>query len=64
MTPHSLGFADAGCHLIAIPFRSLKLVDSSRDIMLPGVSRAALEKTTAGFPRQPVNPPLGTLKPY
>jgi hypothetical protein len=31
-------------HLIAIPFRSLKLDDSSRDIMLPGVSRAALEK--------------------
>ena len=37
-------FTGVGGHLIAIPFRSLKLDDPSGDIMLPGVSRAALEK--------------------
>jgi len=31
-------------HLIAIPFRSLKLDDPSGYIVLPGASRAALEK--------------------
>lgn len=30
--------------LVAIPFRSLKLDDPSRNIVLPGASRAALEK--------------------
>ena len=37
-------FTGIGGHLIAIPFRSLKLDDPSGDIVLPGVSRAALEK--------------------
>jgi hypothetical protein len=37
-------FAGIGGHLIAIPFRSLKLDDPSGDIVLPGASRAALEK--------------------
>src|ERR1700730_7875679 len=37
-------FTGVGGHLIAIPFRSLKLDDPSGNIMLPGVSRAALEK--------------------
>jgi hypothetical protein len=37
-------FTGVGGHLIAIPFRSLKLDDPSGDIALPGVSRAALEK--------------------
>ena len=37
-------FPGIGGHLIAIPFRSLKLDDPSGDIVLPGVSRAALEK--------------------
>jgi hypothetical protein len=37
-------FTGVGGHLIAIPFRSLKLDDPSGDIVLPGVSRAALEK--------------------
>jgi hypothetical protein len=31
-------------HLIAIPFRSLKLDDPSGYVVLPGASRAALEK--------------------
>jgi sporulation protein YlmC with PRC-barrel domain len=31
-------------HLIAVPFRSLKLDDSSGSIVLPGASRAALLK--------------------
>ena len=37
-------FTGFGGHLIAIPFRSLKLDDPGGDIVLPGVSRAALEK--------------------
>jgi hypothetical protein len=37
-------FTGIGGHLIAIPFRSLKLDDPSGEIVLPGVSRAALEK--------------------
>jgi hypothetical protein len=37
-------FTGVGGHLIAIPFRSLKLDDPSGDIVLPEVSRAALEK--------------------
>src|SRR6202158_4447710 len=37
-------FTGVGGHLIAIPFRSLKLDDPSGDIVLPGVSRAALER--------------------
>src|ERR1700676_1259660 len=37
-------FTGIGGHVIAIPFRSLKLDDPSGDIVLPGVSRAALEK--------------------
>src|ERR1700686_872165 len=37
-------FTGVGGHLIAIPFRSLKLDDPSGDIVLPGVSRTALEK--------------------
>jgi hypothetical protein len=37
-------FTGVGDHLIAIPFRSLKLDDPSGDIVLPGASRAALEK--------------------
>jgi len=37
-------FTGIGGHLIAIPFRSLKLDDPSGDIVLPGASRAALEK--------------------
>jgi hypothetical protein len=37
-------FTGVGGHLIAIPFRSLKLDDPGGDIVLPGVSRAALEK--------------------
>jgi PRC-barrel domain len=31
-------------HLVAIPFRSLKLDDPSGYVVLPGASRAALEK--------------------
>jgi hypothetical protein len=37
-------FTGVGSHIIAIPFRSLKLDDPSGDIVLPGASRAALEK--------------------
>ena len=37
-------FTGVGGQLIAIPFRSLKLDDPSGDIVLPGASRAALEK--------------------
>ena len=37
-------FTGLSGHLIAIPFRSLKLDDPSGNIVLPGVSRAALEK--------------------
>jgi hypothetical protein len=37
-------FTGVGGHLIAIPFRSLKLDNPSGDTVLPGVSRAALEK--------------------
>lgn len=33
-----------GGHLVAIPFRSLKLDDPSGYVALPGASRAALEK--------------------
>ena len=37
-------FTGVGGHLVAIPFRNFKLDDPSGDIVLPGVSRAALEK--------------------
>jgi hypothetical protein len=37
-------FTGLGGHLIAIPFRNLKLDDPSGNIVLPGASRAALEK--------------------
>jgi hypothetical protein len=37
-------FAALGGHVIAIPFRSLKLDDPSGSTVVPGVSRAALEK--------------------
>ena len=37
-------FTGLSGHLIAIPFRSLKLDDPSGNIVLPGASRAALEK--------------------
>ena len=37
-------FTGVGGHLIAIPFRSFKLDDPGGDIVLPGASRAALEK--------------------
>ena len=37
-------FTGVGGHLIAIPFLSFKLDDPSGDIVLPGASRAALEK--------------------
>ena len=37
-------FTVVGGHLVAIPFRSLKLDDPNGDIVLPGASRAALEK--------------------
>jgi hypothetical protein len=37
-------FTVVGGHIIAIPFRNLKLDDPNGDIVLPGASRAALEK--------------------
>jgi hypothetical protein len=37
-------FTGLGDHLIAIPFRSLKVDDSLNYILLPGTTRAALEK--------------------
>jgi hypothetical protein len=37
-------FTGLGGHLVAIPFRNLKLDDPSGYIVLPGASRAALEK--------------------
>ena len=37
-------FIGAGPHLVAVPFNSLKLDDSHGFIVLPGASRAALEK--------------------
>jgi hypothetical protein len=37
-------FTGLSDHLIAIPFRSFKLDDPSGDILLPGASRAALER--------------------
>jgi hypothetical protein len=37
-------FTGVGGHLIAIPFRNLKLDDPNGDIVLPGASRAALDK--------------------
>jgi PRC-barrel domain protein len=37
-------FTGLSGHLIAIPFRSLKLDDPSGNIVVPGASRAALEK--------------------
>jgi hypothetical protein len=37
-------FTGLGDHPVAIPLRSLKLDDPSGDIILPGASRAALEK--------------------
>jgi hypothetical protein len=38
-----LAVGDLTGHLVAIPFRSLKLDDPSGNIVLPGASRAALE---------------------
>jgi hypothetical protein len=37
-------FVGVGGHVVAIPFRSLKLDDPSGYVVLPGASRAALEK--------------------
>jgi hypothetical protein len=37
-------FVGLGSHLIAVPFRSLKLDDPSGSIKLPGASRAALQR--------------------
>ena len=37
-------FTGIGGHLVAVPFRSFKLDDPNGDIVLPGASRAALEK--------------------
>ena len=37
-------FVGLSDHLVAIPFRSLKLDDPSGYVVLPGASRAALEK--------------------
>jgi hypothetical protein len=37
-------FTGLNGHLVAIPFRSLKLDDPSGNIVLPGASRAALDK--------------------
>ena len=37
-------FVGLGSHLIAVPFRSLKLNDPSGSIRLPGASRAALQR--------------------
>ena len=37
-------FVGVSGHLVAIPFRSLKLDDPSGYVVLPGASRAALEK--------------------
>ena len=37
-------FGGLNSHLVAIPFRSLKLDDSSAYFVLPGATRAALEK--------------------
>ena len=37
-------FTGLGGHLIAVPFRNLKLDDPSGYIVLPGASRGALEK--------------------
>ena len=37
-------FTGVGGHIVAIPFRNLKLDDAHGDIVLPGASRAALEK--------------------
>ena len=37
-------FTGVGGHIVAIPFSNLKLDDPNGDIVLPGASRAALEK--------------------
>jgi hypothetical protein len=37
-------FTGLGGHLVAVPFRSLKLDNSTSYVVLPGASRAALEK--------------------
>jgi hypothetical protein len=37
-------FTGPGGHLIAIPFRNLKLDDPSGYVVVPGASRSALEK--------------------
>ncbi|SED17154.1 PRC-barrel domain-containing protein [Bradyrhizobium erythrophlei] len=37
-------FTGLGGHLIAVPFRNLKLDDPSGSVVLPGASRSALEK--------------------
>jgi sporulation protein YlmC with PRC-barrel domain len=38
------GFLGLGGHLVAVPFASLKLDDMGRKIVLPGASKAKLEK--------------------
>jgi len=56
-------FTGLGGHLIAIPFRSLKLDDPSGYIVLSGASRAALGKTSGFRQQQPLKLPLSILKP-
>jgi PRC-barrel domain len=40
------GFLELGPHLVAVPFKTLKIDERSRMIVLPGATRRALE----GFP--------------
>jgi hypothetical protein len=47
-----LAVGDFTGHLIAIPFRSLKLDDPSGNIVLPGANRAALEKLPVYIPNR------------
>jgi sporulation protein YlmC with PRC-barrel domain len=42
-------FVGLGSHLVAVPFRSLKLDDPRGDIVVPGASRAALQKLPVFF---------------
>jgi hypothetical protein len=42
-------FIGLGDHLVAVPFRSLELDDPSGFIVLPGASRAALQKLPVFF---------------
>jgi hypothetical protein len=36
------GFLDLGAHMVAVPFKALKIDDASRKIVLPGATRRAL----------------------